>query len=215
MLYFDHSTGASTDPKIMQLRLECGGAAVDAYWYLIEQMHRDEQPLCVCNANVMRVHCHTLCTDVPTLEKWVEAMVEIDLLDRDETSDFILSERTMENVEKYQTKQEKARSAAESRWSNANAKQPHKRTQSKRNADGMPTKQNKTNSSNANKSITTTNSSVAAAAAKAASPAEQKDESKSPHCPLCDSLLRFDIPKGEWCCDHCIGEIKRESVVWR
>lgn len=68
MLYFDHSTGASTDPKIMQLRLECGGAAVDAYWYLVEQMHRDERPLCVRNANVMRVHCHTLCTDISTLE---------------------------------------------------------------------------------------------------------------------------------------------------
>ena len=32
-MYFDHSTTAATDPKVMQLRLEMGGAAVDAYWY--------------------------------------------------------------------------------------------------------------------------------------------------------------------------------------
>lgn len=216
MLYFDHSTGAANDPKIMRLRLEHGGAAVDAYWYLIEQMHRDEQPLCVCNANVMRVHCHTLCTDISTLEKWVEAMVEIDLFSYDESGDFIYSERTMENVEKYQIKQQKARSAAESRWSNADAKQTHKRKQCKRNADAMPTKQNKTNSSNAIKSITTTSSSAAAEAAKATPTAEQNDETRSPHCPLCDSLLRMTITDGamSWVCD-CIGAIKDESVVWR
>ena len=41
MQYFDHSTDASTDPKVMQLRLEHDGAAVDAYWSLVEQMHRE------------------------------------------------------------------------------------------------------------------------------------------------------------------------------
>lgn len=49
-MYFDHSTTAATDPKVMQLRLEMGGAAVDAYWYLLEQMHRDERGICVCDA---------------------------------------------------------------------------------------------------------------------------------------------------------------------
>ena len=210
MLYFDHSTGAANDPKIMQLRLECGGAAVDAYWYFIEQMHRDEQPLCVGNANVMRVHCHTLCTDVSTLEKWVEAMVEIDLFEYDESGDFIMSERTMANVEKYQAKQQKARSAAESRWSNADAKQTHKRTQCERNADAMPTKQNKTNSSNATKSITTTNPAVAAAAVKTASPAEKKC-----FCPMCEVPLFKNTQTGKYDCTNCFDSFTKDKAVWR
>lgn len=58
-------------------------------------------------------------------------------------------------------------------------------------------------------------SSGVAAAARAAPPAEEKeDESRSPHCPLCDSLLRFDVQAGQWRC-ACIGAVKRESVVWR
>ena len=74
-MYFDHSTTAATDPKVMQLRLEMGGAAVDAYWYLLEQMHRDERGICVCDAGALRVHCHTLCTGEDELKTWVSAMV--------------------------------------------------------------------------------------------------------------------------------------------
>ena len=56
---------------------------------------------------------------------------------------------------------------------------------------------------------------VAAATAEAAPPAEEEeDESRSPHCPMCDSLLRFDVPTGSWKCD-CIGAIKADCVVWR
>ena len=39
---FDHNTHAADDDAIMALRLEHGGAAVDAYWTLLELMSRDE-----------------------------------------------------------------------------------------------------------------------------------------------------------------------------
>jgi hypothetical protein len=206
MQYFDHSTDASTDPKVMQLRLEHDGAAVDAYWYLVEQMHRDERPLCVGNANVMRVHCHTLCTDVSTLESWINSMVEIGLFHRDVDSDFIVSERVMGNVEKYQTRQEKARSAAESRWSNADAMQTHKRTHSKRNANPMPTKQNKTKQNKINNGE---DSAVAAAAVKTAPPAEKKG-----FCPMCDVPVWKDS-LGVFHCNHCQDTFAKTKVVWR
>lgn len=45
MLYFSHDTKASVDEKIMQLRLEFGGAAVDAYWYLVERIYEKETKL--------------------------------------------------------------------------------------------------------------------------------------------------------------------------
>jgi len=213
MQYFDHSTDAATDPKIMQLRLECSGAAVDAYWYLVEQMHRDEHPLCVSNANVMRVHCHTLCTDIQTLEKWVEAMVSIGLFHNVGNDGEIFSQRIEGNVSKYQAKQEKARSAAESRWNNADAMQTHKRTQSKRNANAMPTKQNKTNSSNAIKSITTTKEAPVVAAAAEAAPPVAKEE--KPHCPLCNIKVYKNTQTGKWRCGNCFNEFPDESVVWR
>lgn len=214
MQYFDHSTSAATDPKVMQLRLEYGGAAVDAYWYILEQMHRDERPLCTGNANVMRVHCHVLCTDCETLETWISAMVSIGLFSADESGENITSTRAMGNISKYQEKQEKARSAAESRWGNADAKQTHKQTQCKRNADAMPTKQNKTNSSNAIKSITTTKKAPSDAAAAKAAPTVAKDDSRAPHCPLCDSLLLFDVKTGGWRCGTD-GSIVEREVVWR
>lgn len=207
MQYFDHATDAATDPKIMQLRLECGGSAVDAYWYLVEQMHRDERSLCVRNASVMRVHCHTLNTDEKTFETWVSAMLEIGLLAYSEDGESVVSNRAMENVERYQAKQEKASSAAKSRWGNADAKQTHKRTQYKRNADAMPTKQNKTKDSNAINGITNPAQSGVAAAASAAPPARAV-------CPMCEVPLWRNTQTGRYHCDACHDNWEEGKVRW-
>lgn len=43
MKYFDHDTDASSR-ELMDLRFECGGAAVDAYWFIIEAICREERP---------------------------------------------------------------------------------------------------------------------------------------------------------------------------
>lgn len=59
----------------------------------------------------------------------------------------------------------------------------------------------------------TSPSAVAAVAVSTAPPAEE-DPSRSPHCPLCDSLLRFDVSCGKWSCS-CIGALGDEAVVWR
>lgn len=207
MLYFDHDTSASTDPKIMQLRLEFGGAAVDAYWYLIEQMHRDERGICIADARAMRVHCHTLCTDEKTLREWVDFMLDMGLMALSEEEGVLLSERAMKNVGKYQGKKEKASSAAKSRWSNADAMQTH--GECSKNA--MPRKEKKRNSSNTIKSITTTIAEPVAAAAKAApNSAEQH-----PHCPMCEVKVWKNTQTGKYDCLNCFEAWSSEAVVMR
>lgn len=209
MQYFDHSTNASNDLKVMGLRIEQGGAAVDAYWYVIEQIHGNERPLCVSDATALRVHCHTLCVDVETLEKWCDAMVSVGLLEYDEKHENLTSARASKNVRQYREKKEKASSAAQSRWSNADAKRPHKRTQSKTNAVGMPTKQNKTKVSSALASTTKPNASAGAAAADAAPPPR-----RNPLCPMCGVKAWRNEQSGKYECPQCLDVFDAEKVRW-
>lgn len=207
-MYFDHSTTAATDPKVMQLRLEHSGAAVDAYWYMIEQMHRDERGICTSDAGALRVHCHTLCTSVEELKTWLSAMVSIGLLERDEQTGEIVSKRAAQNIAEYQAKSRKASSAAEKRWSNANKDATAKRTQCNRKADAMPTKQNKTKGSNATKGITTLPAAGGAAAAEAAPPAAWK----TPKCPMCESKLYRNKQTAKWDCPTCFEAYTDEQL---
>lgn len=211
MEYFDHSTDASTDTELTALRLEFGGAAVDAYWYVIEQMHKHERPLCVGNALAMRAHCHALCTNFSTLEKWLEAMVSLGLLRSDEKGENLTSPRALRNIEAYKGKREKAMSAAKSRWDKADAKQPQKRTQCKRNADALPTKQNKTKVSSALASTTKPCPSGDAASAEAAPPPGKK----YPFCPLCKSKLWHNPQTGRFDCASCLDSFDAGKAVWR
>ena len=203
-MYFDHSTTAATDPKVMQLRLEQGGAAVDAYWYMLEQMHRDECGICTSNAGAMLVHSHTLCTDENKLKTWVDAMVSIGLFEHDSQSGEITSPRAVRNISEYKEKSEKARSKAKSRWSNATAMQQ----QCSSNANAMPTKQNKTKGSNATKGITTLPAAGGAAAAEAAPPAARK----TPKCPMCESKLYLNKQTAKWDCPTCFEAYTDEQL---
>ena len=139
MLYFDHSTSASDDDKIVALRIEHGGAAVDAYWAVIELMHRDETDF-TCPAGLIRCDsvpsgypagtqsvptryrvafaslAHRLLIDEKTFAEYVSAMLDVGLLS-DATSDSELeiglmtlrSERASENIADYQKRAETAR----------------------------------------------------------------------------------------------------------
>ena len=201
MQYFDHSTGASTDPKVMQLRIVCGGAAVDAYWYFVEQMHHDMRPVCVGNADAMRVHCHMLCTDTETLQKWLDAMFSTGLLWKTDNGE-VCSERAMENIKRFEEKREKSQAAAAKRWENANAKQTH----SKRNANAKRTQcqQNKTKQKDgiAIKGNTNPSASSVAAAAVAA-PLAAKRKLKPP-CPLCGTPMKRNGQTAKWDCPNCM-----------
>ncbi len=207
MQYFDHSTGASNDPKIIQLRLKCGGAAVDAYWYFVEQMHHDMRPVCVGNADAMQVHCHLLCTDKQTLEKWLDEMFSTGLLWRNDNGE-IGSDRAMENISRFEDKREKSQAAAAKRWHNADANANAMQTHSERNAKAMPTKQNKTKQKDgiANKSNANPKASSVASAAKAAPQAAF-------YCSMCDTPLTRNKQTGKWDCPSCCISFTEEKAV--
>ena len=114
MRYFDHDTTASTDPGIMSLRLLAGGAAVDAYWYMVELMYREETN-CFAFANQvgLQMVSHMLNTDEKTLESYVSAMCEVGLFERVESDVLtVRSERVGENVAAYSEKRETLRQNA-------------------------------------------------------------------------------------------------------
>ena len=113
MRYFDHDTTAHKDELIQALRLECGGAAVDAYWAIVECIYRDETDLVLgANRPETKSVTHWLCTDYVTLESYIEAMGEVGLLTVAENEDgsyTLHSERASENIAAYQQRSKTAR----------------------------------------------------------------------------------------------------------
>lgn len=114
MKYFDHDTSACFDTGIEQLRCECGGAAVDAYWAIIETIYREEKPLSFSDFSPsfsefspsFSMFAHRLYIKRPSnLKKWVKKMVEIGLLE--ETENGLVSQRAMQKIADYQALCEK------------------------------------------------------------------------------------------------------------
>lgn len=121
MFYFDHDVSASKDDKIIALRLAYGGAAVDAYWSILECLYETETNF-VLDENQPQTTAltHRLCVGFDHLMEWVEGMIKVGLLMvpahvaevRDDGIDVpleVYSPRANERIEKLQTKAETAR----------------------------------------------------------------------------------------------------------
>ena len=106
MKYFDHDTTASSDDLILALRIAHGGAAVDCYWAILEQIYRDEAPtVIVRNRPETQALCARLATAYETVREYVTTMIEYGLLDAVEDGDGyaeVVSERAMNNIRDYQ-----------------------------------------------------------------------------------------------------------------
>ena len=109
MKYFDHDTEAHKDDKIMLLRREFGGAAVDAYWTLLEVIYRNEtelkpkeNPFGFLSVSMF------LLVDEKQLLEWVEGMAKYGLLEVSKDADgniaAISSERALDNIENYKAR---------------------------------------------------------------------------------------------------------------
>lgn len=113
MLYFRHDTDAATDDKMVALRLEHGGAAVDCYWAILEQIYREETDWVFGRNQVgTKSLCHRLCIGFDELEAYVSTMLEIGILsarERTEDAVSIYSERAEAEIETYQARAETAR----------------------------------------------------------------------------------------------------------
>lgn len=217
MKYFDHDTTASGDDKIVSLRLECGGAAVDAYWVILEQLYRDETPLDIFgNQHLTRSVCHRLVTDAETLKTYVFAMVEIGLLNfTDENKREIYSPRASKNIKAYTEKCETARQ---------NGKKGGRKPKEKPNANqgGNQTLTDCVTKAKANKRkekkdigthkeylISSNDASGDAAADKPAPP------SAKPFCPMCDVPLWKNTQTGKYRCGTCFDEYAEDKAAWR
>ena len=124
MLYFNHDTSASTDDRILALRMEHGGAAVDAYWTVIEQIHRNESGLVIDRkAPATKSLCHWLCIGFDTLADYLDTMFATGLLsafNEDGETEFsgdmrrgdvivVNSKRAADNIDSYHARKETAR----------------------------------------------------------------------------------------------------------
>lgn len=201
MEYFNHDSAAGGDDKIIALRLECGGAAVDAYWVVLEQIYRDETALDIFgNQHVLRSVCHRLATDAETLKKWISTMLEIGLLENDaENSAAVVSRRAMENINAYRQKAETARQNGKKGGRKPKEKpsgnQKGNRTLTNAETDAKANK-NKIKGIDLHKVNQIPNAKSAASAADAAT-------LSAPVCPLCGARLFRNTQTGKWDCPGC------------
>ena len=143
MRYFDHDTTASGDDLILALRIEHGGAAVDCYWAILEQIYRDESPsVAIRNRPETQALCARLAIGFDTLKNYVSTMVAFGLFDADETGDGgyenIISKRAKENIEAYQKLCEKNRANSKKSAGKPKRKATGKRTASQAATDSPP-----------------------------------------------------------------------------
>ena len=211
MRYFDHDSMAGDDDKIVALRLEHGGAAVDAYWVILERIYRDETALDYFdNRHAKRTLCHCLNADVETLDSWVSTMLELTLFTLDaENPKALVSERAMSNIRAYQGKCETARQNGKKGGRKPSVKptgnQDANQTQSERQAKKRKEKKD----IGSHKENQISSSAVAAEAAKAAPPAEKKAI-----CPMCE-VETWKDSLGYYHCPNCHDQFTKDKVGWR
>lgn len=208
MMYFDHSTSASSDPKIIALRLQEGGAAVDCYWVLVEQMHREEEPLELFGNPVgFSVITHLVSASVSQVEKWVKTMLDVGLFFRcGDDGNSIASERVLANVERYHSKAETARQ---------NGKKGGRPTKTKSVSASVSEKKANKTKQNKTKAWVFTNEKPNAALAQSAAENGADEQSKTPHCASCGSIATFDPHSMRFVCRECGALHEKEEVVFK
>jgi len=205
MKYFDHDTDAGKDELIQALRLECGGAAVDAYWTILEAIYRDETDW-VFSANRAETKSvsHWLGLGLDTFETYILKMAEVGLfsIEKDGENGYVIhSERAAENIAAYQ----KRAKAARQNGAKGGRKPKANRTLTKGKPKANQTlTQPKAKEKEKEKFIDTFNNvsindaSDEAAAAEAAPPS-------APICPNCSEPLKMKLGKDgfSWECNRC------------
>lgn len=208
MRYFDHDTSASTDPKIMSLRLSHGGAAVDCYWVIAEQIYREEKPLNLYGNPVgFSLITHLVSGSVSEVKKWVETMLVLGLLYRcGDNGEYVISERMESNIDGYHAK------AKTARQNGAKGGRP-KKTQSvsKKKPAGLQEKKRKEKKSvgfdsSQNPTLTPSENSV------------EKDADftgETPTCASCGEVVVFNPDAMAFVCRTCGALHGVDEVVFR
>ena len=218
MMYFDHDSAAGNDDKIIALRLLHGGAAVDAYWCVLEEIYRTETDFGTEKNQAGFVSlAHRLCTDVDTLSTYVSAMVDVGLLEASDDGNAVSSERAKANIDAYHTRRETARENGKKGGRKPKPKRP--RTKPDTNgkpgasrAHAEPATKEKEKLLDTHKGYPNNYAPVGAAAADAAPPAAKAHG--KPRCPLCKAPLFRNSQTGKYDCPVCLDSFEAEAVVW-
>lgn len=213
MKYFDHDTDAAKDELIQALRIECGGAAVDAYWTLLERIYRDETDLVLGeNQPLTKSVTHWLCVGWEELAGWISAMRDVGLFSVEEIGDGTLairSERASRNIEEYQRRTETARQNGKKggRKPKANRTLTNQKPNPNRTLTEPKTKEKEKERLLDTHKGYPNNPAGSGAAAEVTAPPPAEARSV-PVCPLCSKPARYDPALGSWSCPMC-GEIKQ------
>ena len=104
MKYFDHDTEAYKDDRIVLLRRECGGAAIDAYWTLLEVIYREETDIKPSENPIgLTSVCFFLQITEEELRGYIDAMIRFGLLVESEDG-TLTSPRAASSIASYQNR---------------------------------------------------------------------------------------------------------------
>ena len=179
MRYFDHDTQATSDDKIIALRMECGPEAVYCYWGILEKIYADEAPLDLSEDNPeAKALSYRLAVAYQSLIGYVENMLSTGLLVVVENSEngglVVTSERAEANIRAYREKRESARQAGKKGGAASKRQANAKRSLSGRLADAKLRKEKKVVDTY---TVSTTTSCAVGAPEGGGAPA--------PECPVC------------------------------
>ena len=224
MLYFRHDIGASSDEKIMKLRLLHGGAAVDAYWYIIERLYKEETKLDLLgNPAETQLVSFWLNVGSDELTRWVSSMVELGLLTND---GGLWSKRVQVSLGFYRDR------AQVSRENGKKGGRPPKQnpagTQKKptrfleetqTEPREKPIKRKRKSNLGFDKQNLNTLDGDSVEAESRQSEAEE-EEYTTPHCSFCGAVCTFKPIQGTFRCNNgtCAmthGDMSRGQVVYR
>ena len=211
MRYFDHDTTASGDDLVLALRIEHGGAAVDCFWAVLEQIYREESEVVIDrNRPETKALCVRLLLDYETLENYVSTMCDIGLLEVRSIDEngckSIMSERAEQNIEAYQRKCEIARQNGSKGGRKPKRNQSANQTETKSVSKRQAKKRKEKKDIGLDKPNQISSGSDGGGADETAPPSPQ-DDTKIPCCPLCSKPIRFDPVTFKWRCAMC-GEVK-------
>lgn len=202
MLYFDHDTDASTSGELLDLRCEFGGAAVDCYWYILEQIYRDETPWVIfAKGSVKKSVAIQLCASQDDVEKWINAMVDMGLFhivrDADGEPRAITSMRAMARIDVFNKRAETAR---ENGKKGGRPKGSKNRKKPSRLANGNPDETQDKPSGNQNPKLKKRKEKGFLLKENPISNNGDAVENASPRCPQCGGGMRFDADIDGWRC---------------
>lgn len=113
MKFFDHDCDAHKDAKILRLRKKHGGAAVDAYYTMLEMIYESEHAIAPAldPMGYGAIAIYLMCEE-EELAAWVDTMCETGLLSCDTDQDGVAwldSPRAQDTIERYKSRKLTAR----------------------------------------------------------------------------------------------------------